>query len=158
MTLPFINPLHSQMHPLHGLRSHSPSNMNLLLRILHAKPKPPNNTRHSTPQLRPRKVLPNTTPLPMQERNLCEIRPRPTMLIRRLLPTLRIRINPSLRQEIVLRGAPELRTPVYSIRAEDESRALWDGFAGDDGVADGFADCHWDGWVEAEDFLADAIQ
>lgn len=94
----------------------------------------------------------------MQERNLREIRPRPTMLIRRLLPTLRIRINPSLRQEIVPRGSPELRTPVYSIGTEDESRALWDGFVCDDGVADGFADCDGDGWVEAEDLLAGAIQ
>lgn len=156
--LPTVHPLHSQMHPLHRLRSHSPSNMNLLLRILHAKPEPSNNTRHSTPQLRPRKVLPNTTPLPMQERNLREIRPCPTMLIRRLLPRHRIRIDPSFRQEILTRRTPELRTAVYSIRAEDEPRALGNGFVRDDGVADGFADCHRDGWVQAEDFLADTVE
>lgn len=31
-------------------------------------------------------------------------------------------------------------------------------FAGDGGVADGFTDCGGDGWVEAEDFLADAVE
>jgi hypothetical protein len=30
-------------------------------------------------------------------------------------------------------------------------------FSGDGGVPDGFADCGGDGWVEAEDFLADAV-
>jgi hypothetical protein len=30
-------------------------------------------------------------------------------------------------------------------------------FAGDGCVADGFADGGWDGWVETEDFLADAV-
>lgn len=94
----------------------------------------------------------------MQESNLREIRPRPAVLIRRLLPAHRVRIDPSFRQEILTRGTPELGTAVDGIRAEHESRALGNGLVGDDGVADGFADCHGDGWVETEDFLTDAIQ
>jgi hypothetical protein len=63
--LPGIKPAHPQVHPLNRLRRQRASNMNFLLRILHLKCKPANHTRHHTPQLRTREVLPNTRPLTM---------------------------------------------------------------------------------------------
>jgi hypothetical protein len=81
--------------------------MNLLLRILHLKNKPTNNTCNRTTQLSPRKILPNTSTLPMQESNLRKIRTRASILVRHTLPRLGVRINPALRQEILAILAPE---------------------------------------------------
>lgn len=131
--------------------------MNLLLRILHLKRKPPNNTRNRTPQLRPRKVLPDTRPLPMQERDLREIRRRPAVIVRHGVPVL-IRVDPALRHELLAVLAPEDGRAVDCVRADDEPRALGDGFPGDGCVADGFAYCDGHGWVQAEHFLADAVE
>lgn len=130
--------------------------MNLLLRILHLKRKPPHHTRNSTPQLGLRKILPNTTPRPMQKGNLREIRGRTPIIIRDLIARF-IRVNPSLRLKLISIFAPEDRGAVDGVGAEDDACALGNVLASHRGVADGFADCGWDCWVEAEDFLADAV-
>ncbi|KAK4866321.1 hypothetical protein LT330_008662 [Penicillium expansum] len=53
--LPPINPPDPQMRPLDRLNGNSPGNMNHLLRVLHLKQKPSNNTSNRTSQLRTRK-------------------------------------------------------------------------------------------------------
>jgi hypothetical protein len=93
----------------------------------------------------------------MQKRNLGKIRRRPPVIIRNLIPIL-ISINPAFRNKRITVFAPEDRCAVDSVRAQDEACSAGNVFAGDGCVADGFADCGGDGWVEAEDFLADAVQ
>lgn len=145
---PSLNPPHLQIHPLNGLRRNRPRNMNLLLGILHLKRKPAHHTRHGTPQLRPRKVLPNTRPLPMQERNLRKVRRRTPIIIRNLVPRF-VRINPSLGEKILTMLAPEDRGAVDRVGAQDQAGSPGDVFACDRRVADGFADCNGHGWVKA---------
>ena len=89
------------MHALDRLRRDSTGNVNLLLRILHLKPEPSNNTGHSTAQFSPGKVLANARTLSMQEGNLGKVRARTTILIRRLLPSSRISIDPAFREEVI---------------------------------------------------------
>lgn len=145
------------MHPLNRLRSNRPGNMNLLLRILHLKPKSSNNPRNRTPQLRARKVLPNTRTLAMQESDLGEIRRRPTGMVNDLLPIL-IRVDPPVRTELLAVGAPELGTAVDGIWTDQEVRSLGHGLPGDSRIADRFPEGCRDGWIQTEDFLADAVE
>ena len=146
------------MHSLPRLRRHRPRNRNLLLRILHLEPEPPNHASKRTPQFRPRKVLANARPLTMQEGNLGEIRRRAAVVVGRPSARLWIRVDPAFGQEIVARRPPEFGTPVDGVRDDDDARALGDERAGDAGVADGFADRGGDRGEEAEDLLAHAVE
>lgn len=131
--------------------------MNLLLRILHFKPEPANDTSHGAPQLSPRKVLPDTRPLAMQEGNLRKVGRCAPGLIGGLLAGGRIRIDPPLREELVACVAPELGAAVDGVRADEQTGTTGDWLAGDGGVADGLAEGHGDGGIQAQDFLADAV-
>jgi hypothetical protein len=130
--------------------------MYLLIWILHIQRKPPKNTCHRTPQFCPRKILSDTTPLAMQERNLRIISPRPSIIIRNAVPVL-VRIDPSLRVEF-LTPFPEQRTPVYRPRTEDDSRAGGNEFSCYRCIAYCFANRGWDRGVQSENFLADAVE
>lgn len=92
----------------------------------------------------------------MQKGNLREICRRAPMIIRYLVARL-IRVNPSLRLKLISVLAPEDRGAVDGVGAEDDACALGNVLASHRGVADGFADCGWDCWVEAQDLLADAV-
>lgn len=94
------------MHPLHRLDSNRPRSMNLLIRILHLKSEPPHNTRNSTPELRSRKVLPNTRSLTMQEGNLSEVRRCTSIVVGYLIPIF-IGVDPSLGVKFLGVVAPE---------------------------------------------------
>lgn len=131
--------------------------MNLLIRILHLKRKSPNNTRNSTPELRPRKVLPNTRSLTMQEGNLSKVRRRASIVIRYLIPIL-VCIDPSLGVELFRVISPEQWASVYRPRTENDPRTCRDEFPRDGGVPHCFADGGWDGRPEAEDFLAYSVE
>jgi hypothetical protein len=155
--LPLIDPRHLQMHPLDRLRRDRPGDMNLLLGILHLEREPPHHAGDGTPQLRARKVLPDARALAMQEGDLGEVGRRAAGVVRSRLARL-IGIDPSLRNEIIARRTPELGTAVDGIRAEDDAGALRDMLAGDGRVADGLADRRRDRRVQAQDFLADAVE
>lgn len=92
----------------------------------------------------------------MQKRNLGKIRRSTPVIIRHLVPRL-ISINPAFRDKLVPILAPEDRSAVDGVGTEDETCSLWNVFTGDGGVTDGFTDRGGDSWVEAEDFLADAV-
>jgi hypothetical protein len=68
-----------------------------------------------------------------------------------------IDVNPSLRVEL-LASFPEKRTPVNRPRTEDYPGADGDVFSCYGGVAHCFSDRGRHCWVEAEDFLADAVE
>ena len=94
----------------------------------------------------------------MQEGNLGKVRARAAVLVRRLLARRGIRINPSLRQELVATVAPELRAAVDCVRAEEQSSAGGHRLPGHRGVPDGFPDGHRHGGIETQDLLADAVE
>lgn len=94
----------------------------------------------------------------MQEGNLGKVRACTPVLVRRLLARRRIRIDPSLRQEIVATLAPELRAAVDCVRAQEEPGPRGHGLPGHNGVTDGFTDGHRHRGIETQDFLADAVE
>ncbi|KAL4733337.1 hypothetical protein BDV11DRAFT_210298 [Aspergillus similis] len=90
--------------------------MDLLLGILHGKLIPSHNPCNRTPQFRTRKVLPNTTPLPVQERNLRVVCRRSAVVVYASLSSNGIRVDPPLRTERVAVGPPEFRCAVDCVR------------------------------------------
>lgn len=147
--LPLLQLSQSQMHTLNRLTCQSPPKSNLLPRLRQLKTEHPKQPRNGTPELGFRKVLPNTRPWPMQERNLRKIRRRTTMFIRRLFSRLLICINPPLGEELVRCLAPELGVAVNGLRAEGDGSALGDFLSRNSGFANGFAACHGYCWVQA---------
>lgn len=145
------------MHPLNRLRRHRTPNLDLLVRILHLKLKPPHHTRNRTPEFRTREILPYTRTLAMQEGYLREIRRRSPVPVTRL-PSLLISIDPTVRTILVAGLAPEVRAAVDGVGAEYDSRALGDTLPCHHGVADGLADSDGDGREQAQDFLTDAVE
>jgi hypothetical protein len=65
----------------------------------------------SEPALLGRKRGGDTRSLPMQERNLREIRRRPAIIVRDTVPVL-VRVDPALRYELLPVFAPEERAPI----------------------------------------------
>lgn len=94
----------------------------------------------------------------MQEGDLGKVGACATVLVRRLLARRRIRIDPSLRQEIVAILAPEFRAAVDCIRAQEEPGPRRHGLAGHNGVSDGFTYGHRHRGIQTQDFLADAVE
>lgn len=85
----------------------------------------------------------------MQERNLRKVRRCTTMFIWRQFSRLLVYINPPLGKELVRCLAPELWAAVNGLRAESDGSALGDFLSCNSGVANGFAACHGDCWVQA---------
>lgn len=154
---PTLHTPHPQMHPLYGLCRHRPPNLNHLVRILHLELKPPDDSRNRTPEFSTRKILAYTCALAMQERNLREIRRRSPIPVIRLVALL-IRIDPALGAVLVASLAPKVWAAVYGVGTEYDARALGDTLPGDGSVADGFANGDGDCGVQAEDFLANAVE
>lgn len=84
----------------------------------------------------------------MQKRNLRKIRRSTPIIIRNLISRF-ISINPALGEKILPILAPEDWRAVNRVGAEDDAGTPGNVFSGDGRVADGFADCGGDGWVEA---------
>jgi hypothetical protein len=145
------------MHPPDRLGRHRASNPNLLVRILHLELKPAHHARNRAPQLGPRKILPYTRALAVQEGNLREVRRRPAVPIARLVALL-VCVDPALRDVLVARVAPEVRAAIDGVRADHDARAAGHARPGHGGVADGFANGHGHGRVQPEDLLANAVE
>lgn len=148
---------HLQMHPLPRLRRDRTGNLNFCIWILQLHHKLTHHAGHGTSQLGPRKIFTDARPLAMQKRNLREIRWRAAIMVYRL-HALFVRVDPALRQEFFARGTPEVWAAVCCVRAQGNASTTGNGCAGDDGVADGFADCGGDGWIQTQNFLADAVE
>lgn len=145
------------MHPFDRLRRDRPCNTNLLFRILHLKFEPPNHPRNGATQLRPRKVLPDTRPLPMQKGDLREICGRSSVVVDRGLTVL-VCIDPTFGDKFIAIVSPEFRAAVDRIRTQDDPRALGNVLACNSRVANRFANRGGDGWIQAQNLLADAVK
>lgn len=153
---PFYTP-HAQMHTLDRFSRHRTGNPDLLIWVLHLELKPAHDPRNSTPQLSARKVLADTRPLAVQEGYLREVRRRATIAVARLVALL-VRVDPALGHVLVAGLAPEFRTAVDSVGAENDPRACGDALPGHSGITDGLANGGRHRGVEPKDLLADAVE
>lgn len=112
--------------------------MNLLLRILHLKLEPPDNTSNSTAQFGSSKIFSDTGPLAMQESDLRIVCRGTTIVVDDLL-AVPVVIDPALWQELLPIVAPEFRAAVDGVRTDEDASAFGDMLACYGGIADGFA-------------------
>jgi hypothetical protein len=127
------------------------------VRVLQLEGEAADHARNGTPELCARKVLADAGALAVQEGDLGVVGRGAAVAVAGLAAGI-VGVDPAVRQVLVTGGAPELRAAVDGVRDEQDARAMRYGVAGDDGVADGFADRGRHGGVQAEDLLADAVQ
>lgn len=145
------------MHPLARLRRDGSGDVDRLIWILQLHRKPANHPGHRAPQLRACKVLADARPLAMQEGDLREVGRCAAVVVHHLVALL-VRVDPPLRPELLARLAPEVRTAVDRVRAEDDARAPGDLLACHVRIAHRLADRRRHRRVQPQHFLADAVE